>query len=213
MFQENLSSGSPNFQEEGGMGLPQAQAQWREKLLFSAESSNTNEQFKQVNRNFCLDHHQTTHQFSPQYSSGDSTVTTSQGLASSNFHMDSSTPSILQGLLGPEANSSSSPSFDINNNRSVMSFPYGSNSNDQLMGCWPKVPQFLRASSPRQPQHCNTQLHFTNNASFWNANSDAHPAIKDPRPTFFPSLQPPFPPPNFDAQSKVRHILFFFGIY
>lgn len=196
MLQENLSSSSTNFQQEtGNIGLSQ-QVQWRSEKLFSAESSTS--EFKQVNRGFSLD--QT--QFSPQYSSGDSNVT-SQGLPST-FQMDSSAlygnPSILQGLLGPESNQPQQGSFE---NRS-MNFPYsttsyGLNSNNELMPSWSKVPQFLRASPPKQPPN-NNQLHFTNNAPFWNA-SEA--SIKDARSSFFPSLQTPFSAPNFDGQSKV----------
>ncbi|OIW05958.1 hypothetical protein TanjilG_11645 [Lupinus angustifolius] len=185
MLQENLSSSNTNFQHETGIGLSQ-QVQWR------PEPSSTNE-FKQVNRGFSLD--QT--QFSPQYSSGDSNVT-SQGIPST-FHTDHY-PSVLQGLLGPESNQQGS--FE---NIRPMSFPYspsyGLNSNE-LIPSWPgsKVPQFLRASPPKQPPIPNSnQLHFTNNAPFWNA-SEA--PIKDARPSFFPSLQQPFSTPSFDVQSK-----------
>uniref|UniRef100_A0A0R0GV85 BHLH domain-containing protein n=1 Tax=Glycine max TaxID=3847 RepID=A0A0R0GV85_SOYBN len=198
MLQENLSSSRTNFQQEtGNMGLSQ-QVQWRSEKMFSSESS-TNE-FKQVNNRggggFSLDQSQ----FSPQYSSGDSTVT-SQGLPSSNFQIDSSalygTPSILQGLLGPDHNNQPQQ-------QQPMSFPYqttsyGLNSNE-LVPSWSKVPQFLRASPPKQPP--NNQLHFTNNATFWNDSEAAN--NKDVRPSFFPSLQPPFSTPNFEVQSKVR---------
>ncbi|XP_027928852.1 transcription factor bHLH123-like isoform X3 [Vigna unguiculata] len=195
MLQENLSSSRTNFQQETGVELSQ-QVQWRSEKMFSAESSSN--EFKQVNRGFSLDQSK----FSPQYSSGDSTVT-SQGLPSSNFQMDSSalygTPSILQGLLGPDHNNQQQPSsFE---NRS-MSFPYpttyGLNSNNELIPSWSKVPQFLRGSPPKQPP--NNQLHFTNNAPFWNASEAAN--FKDVRSSFFPSLQPPFSTPNFEVQSK-----------
>ncbi|KAK7324631.1 hypothetical protein VNO77_28349 [Canavalia gladiata] len=215
MLQENLGSSRTNFQQETGMGLSHQQVQWRPEKMFSADSS-TNE-FKQVNRGFSLDQNQ----FSPQYSSGDSTVT-SQGLPSSttNFQMDSSalygTPSILQGLLGPENNNQQQQqqqhqqqqqqqhqvsSFE-NRPMSCFSYPtsYGLNSNNELMPpSWSKVPQFLRTSPPKQVPH-NNQLHFTNNAPFWNASETAN--IKDVRSSFFPSLQPSFSTPNFDVQSK-----------
>lgn len=197
MLQENLSSSNTNFQHETGIGLSQ-QVQWRPEKLFSTEPS-TNE-FKQVNRGFSLE--QT--QFSPQYSSGDSNVT-SQGIPST-FHTDHSSalygnPSMLQGLLGPdESNQPQQGSFE---NR-PMSFPYspstyGLNSNELVPSWSSKVPQFLRASPPKQPP--NNQLHLTNNAPFWNNASEA--SIKDARSCFFPSLQPSFPTPSFDAQSKV----------
>ncbi|CAL0303815.1 unnamed protein product [Lupinus luteus] len=169
MLQENLSSPNTNFQHETGF-------------------------IKQVNnRGFSLD--QT--QFSPQYSSGDSNVT-SQGIPST-FHTDHY-PSILQGLLGPENNQH--PQQGSLENIRPMNFPYsaryGLNSNE-LIHSWSasKVPQFLRASPPKQLP--NNQLHFTNNAPFWNA-SEA--PVRDARPSFFPSMQPPFSTPNFDVQSK-----------
>ena len=191
--------------QESGMGL--AQVQWRPES-----------EFKQVsNRGFSLDQNQ----FSPQYSSGDSTVT-SQGLHPSTFHqnMDStalygSPSSILQGLLGPDNNNQQQQqqphqanSFDQNR---PMNFPYpsgyGLSSNNELVPSWSnKVPQFLRGSPPKQLSPPNNQLHFTNNAPFWNASEAA--AIKDVRSSFFPSLQPPFSTtPNFDVQSKVYYYL------
>ncbi|KAL2327867.1 hypothetical protein Fmac_021294 [Flemingia macrophylla] len=203
MLQENLSTPGTNFQQESGnnsnIGLShhhhhQAVHHWRPEKLFSAESS-SNDQFK---RGFSLD--QT--QFSPQYSSGDSTVT-SQGLPCS-FQMDyvGNPSSILQGLLGPENNSNSSN--QPHQGGGAMNFPYsgtsyGLNSNVELVPSWSKVPQFLRASPPKQPPN-NSQLHFTNNAPFWNASSD--PAIKDARSSFMASLQPPFTTSSFDVQSK-----------
>ncbi|KAK7262690.1 hypothetical protein RJT34_30266 [Clitoria ternatea] len=196
MLQENLSSSSSNFQQETGnnnIGLSHHNINWRPEKLFTPESSRN--EFK---RGFSLD--QT--QFSPQYNSGDSTVTC-QGLQACSFQMDyvNNPSSILQGLLGSESNNQESGSFE---NR-PMSFPnysaassYGLNSNE-LVPSWSKVPQFLRASPPKQ-QPNNNQLHFTNNAPFWNANSET--AIKDAPSNFIPSLQSPFPTSNFDVQSK-----------
>ncbi|RDX88608.1 Transcription factor bHLH123, partial [Mucuna pruriens] len=209
MLQENLSSSGTNFQQESGnsnIGLSHhhhqhqhqhqhhQQVHWRPEKLFCAESSSN--EFK---RGFSLD--QT--QFSPQYSSGDSTVT-SQGLPCT-FQMDyvGNPSSILQGLLGPESNNQQPHQGSGSFENRPMNFPYspasyGLNSNIELVPSWSKVPQFLRASPPKQPP--NNQLHFTNNAPFWNASSE--PAIKDSRSTFIPSLQPPFSTSNFDVQSK-----------
>lgn len=175
ILEENLSSTRNNFEQENVMGMCQ-----------------------QVNRNnFSLDQNQ----FSPQYSSGDSNVITSQCLPT-NFQMDSSalygTPSILQGSFENRSMSSTLP-YPTNN--------YGLNSNNELnimpsSNNWSnnKVPQFfMRTSPPKQPT--NNQLHFTNNTPFWNA-SEAPNSIKDVRSTFFPSLQPQFSTPNFDSHSK-----------
>ncbi|KAE9620746.1 hypothetical protein Lalb_Chr01g0006311 [Lupinus albus] len=185
MLQKNLSSSNTNFQHQNRIGLSQ-QVQCRPE-------PSTNE-IKQVNRGFSLD--QT--QFSPQYSSGYNNVT-SQGI-SSTFNTDHY-PSMLQGLLAHESNQQ--PQQGSFKNR-PMSFPYsatyGLNSNE-LIPSWStsKIPEFLRASPPKQPINSN-QLHFTNNAPFWNA-SEA--PIKDARSNFFPSMQHPFSTPNFDVQSKV----------
>ncbi|KAG6685669.1 hypothetical protein I3842_12G123100 [Carya illinoinensis] len=181
------------LQETGNMGS--SQVQWRERLFsgMSGSESSANE-FKQLNRGFSLDQPP----FSPQYSSGDSTVTC-QGLPSS-FQMDSalygSPSAILQGLLGPDNQPHQQPSLE---NR-PMSFPYPANyglNSTELLPSWSKVPQFLRTSPPKQTP--SSHLHLSNNAPFWNA-SEA--AIKDVRPSFFPTLQQQFPTPNFDEKPK-----------
>lgn len=192
MLQDNLNSNT-SFQQETGLGS--SHLQWRERFFpaISGGESSGNE-FKQANRGFSLDQPP----FSPQYSSGDSTVT-SQGMPSS-FQMDSalygSPSTILQGLLGPD-NQPQQPSIE---NRQ-MNFPYPANygvlNSSEMLPSWSKVTQFLRTSPPKQPPH--SQLHFSNNAPFWNA-SEA--AMKDVRPNFFPSLQPQFPPSNFDEKPK-----------
>lgn len=176
-------------------GIGSSQVQWREKLFSGGMSGSGGEsaanEFKhQLNRGFSLDQPP----FSPQYSSGDSTVTC-QGMASS-FPMDSalygSPSTILQGLLGPDNQPHQQP----------MNFPYpasyGVNSSE-LLPSWSKVPQFLRTSPPKQqPQ---SHLHFSNNATFWNASEAA--AMKDVRSSFFPSLQQQFTNPSYDEKPKV----------
>jgi hypothetical protein len=189
MLQENLNSGM----QETGIGS--SQVQWREKLfsggMGGGGESAPNEFKHQLNRGFSLDQPP----FSPQYSSGDSTVTC-QGMASS-FPMDSalygSPSTILQGLLGPDSQPHQQP----------MNFPYpasyGVNSSE-LLPSWSKVPQFLRTSPPKQqPQ---SHLHFSNNAAFWNA-SDQAAAMKDVRSSFFPSLQQQYTNPSYDEKPKV----------
>ncbi|TKY66639.1 dimerization protein [Spatholobus suberectus] len=204
MLQENLSSPDTNFQQESGnnnIGLSQhhhhhQQVHWRPEKLFTAESSSN--EFK---RGFSLD--QT--QFSPQYSSGDSTVT-SQGLPCS-FQMDyvGNPSSILQGLLGPESNNQQPHQGGGSFENRPMNFPYsaasyGLSSNIELVPSWSKVPQFLRASPPKQPPP-NNQLHFTNNAPFWNANSE--PAIKDASSQLHPLVATPLLPIKFRCTTKV----------
>nr|XP_008366245.2 transcription factor bHLH123-like isoform X3 [Malus domestica] len=192
ILQENMNSSTANFQQESDQQL-----QWRDKLFAGGCGDSSNE-FKQMNRGFSLD--QT--QFSPQYSSGESTVTC-QGLPSS-FQMDSasaalygSPSTILQGILGPHHdNQPQQP------NSATINFPYqgnyGINNSSELLPSWSKVPQFVRTSPPKQPPH--SHLQFSNNAPFWNAPHEA--AMKDVRPSFFPSLQPQFPTARFDEKPK-----------
>lgn len=195
MLQENLNSGGANFQQETGIGS--SQVQWRDKLfsgVMSGGDSAANEFKHQINRGFSLDQPP----FSPQYSSGDSTVTC-QGMASSNFPMDSalygSPSNILQGLLGPDNQAHHQQSMNFQYPASYV----GVNSSDQLLPSWSKVPQFLRTSPPKQqPQ---SHLHFSNNGTFWNP-SEA-PAMKDVRSSFFPPLHPQFNSPCFDEKPKV----------
>lgn len=163
------------------------------------------------NRGFSLDQSQ----FSPQYSSGDSTIT-SQGMPSSNFQMDSTAlygnPStILQGLFGGPDHTNHPQQSTSSNNFTYPAATYGNiNSNELVPASWSsKVPQFLRTSPPKQQQHQHQQpynhLHFSNNAPYWNASEAT--AVKDVRPTFFPSLQPQFSTQTFEEKPKVKIIL------
>ncbi|XP_057746539.1 transcription factor bHLH123-like isoform X2 [Arachis stenosperma] len=111
-------------------------------------------------------------QFSPQYSN-----ITSQQVVSSNFPMDSSSSAALY------CNTSVLQGLlgpESNNNQGhqgpMSNFPYSNNNNNQL--------------------------HFTNNAPFWNASEPTAVSIKDARSIFFPSLHQPFSAPSFDQQSK-----------
>ncbi|KAL1325430.1 transcription factor bHLH123 isoform X2 [Arachis ipaensis] len=190
--QQNLDSpnlsNDPNLHMMMGLGLSShSSMDWNQASFMRAEK--TSEMLQQEtgmglsNRGFSLD--QT--QFSPQYSScsGDSNIT-SQQLLSSNFQMDSSSSaplycntSMLQGLLGPESNNQA-------HQGPISNFPYSTclNSNNN-----------------------NNQLHFTNNAPFWNASEPAPVSIKDARSIFFPSLHQPFSAPSFDQQSKNMVVL------
>ncbi|XP_004509986.1 transcription factor bHLH123 isoform X2 [Cicer arietinum] len=178
MLQENLNSSNTNFQQENEgvrVGLSH-QVNWKQEKLFSTESSNN--EFKQVNRGFSLD--QT--QFSPQYSSEESNMI-SQGLSacsSTTFQIDSSTiygnSSMLQGLLGNETNQIQQ--------QQAMNFPYSTSyglTTNELMPSWSKV-----THQKQQPQ--NNQLHFTNNAPFWNASEGT---IKDAPSSFLPPFATP----------------------
>ncbi|GLT83449.1 hypothetical protein SLE2022_017390 [Rubroshorea leprosula] len=180
---DKSASGFPSMiQETGGGGMgSSSQVQWRTEKMFSgvASDSSVNE-FKQINRGFSLDQ-----SFG---SSSDST---------SSFQMDSSalygSPStILQGLLGSE-NQAQQSTFETRS----MNFQYGtgySMNTNEFLPSWSKVPQFLRTSPPKQSHH--SQLHFSNNAPFWNPSATS---MNDARPSFFPTQ---FTAPNFEEKPK-----------
>ncbi|XP_022734481.1 transcription factor bHLH123-like [Durio zibethinus] len=198
MFQDHNLNSNANYQQETG-GIGSSQVQWREKMFSGVGGDASVNEFKQISRGFSLDQSQ----FSPHGSSSDSSVTC-QGLPSS-FQMDSTAfygnPStILQGLLGSEnqTQQSSYENRSINYQYGAASASYGMNTNELLPNSWSKVPQFLRSSPPKQ--HLHGQLHFSNNAPFWNPSAAA--AMTDVRPGFFPSLQTQFPTGNFDEKTK-----------
>ncbi|XVF34125.1 hypothetical protein REPUB_Repub18cG0030800 [Reevesia pubescens] len=197
----NLNNSNANYQQDQTGGIGSSQVQWRDKMFsgVGAGDASTVNEFKQISRGFSLDQ---SSQFSPHGSSSDSTVTC-QGLPSS-FQMDStalygSPSTILQGLLGSE-NQSSYENRSINYQYGAAATSYGMNTNDQLLP-WSKVPQFLRSSPPKQQQHLHGQLHFSNNAPFWNPSAAAS-MTDHVRPGLFPSLQTQFPTGNFDEKTK-----------
>lgn len=155
---------------------------------------------------FSLDHHHH-HQSSSsssisQFSSCDSTLTC-QGLPnSSNFHNMDNSSTAIYGLLGSsDQNQYGAASFGMMNNNN--------SSSSELLPWSNKVPQFLRSSPPKQHLHgIGGQLHFSNNAPFWNPSSaapaDVRPAPASAAPGFFPPLQTQFPTGNFDQKTKVK---------
>lgn len=170
------------------------QAQWRQKIFSGSCEDSSGPEYKQVNRGFSLDQPQFNSHNSP---GGESTVTC-QGLPTS-FPTDSSvygSPStILQGLLGSSDHQQNQSCFENRPMNYSYLGNYGVNTNEFLPS-WSKIPQFLRTSPPKQPPH--TQLHFSNNAPFWNASSAA-----DTRPSFSPTLQPQFSTQSFSEKPKV----------
>ncbi|XP_022156797.1 transcription factor bHLH123 isoform X2 [Momordica charantia] len=187
-----------NMQETGQQ---QQQIQWmRSEKLFSGETPAS--EFKAINRGFSLDHHQAQpQQFSPpQYSSGDSAVTSFPMDTAANLYGSSAT--LLQGLLGGGDQQQTSPPAP------ALNFPYSAHfamNSGELMPPWSasKVPPFLRNSPPKAaapaPPH-SSHLHFSNNTPFWNASD-----IKDVRPSFFPSYNPaPAYPDKSKNISEVR---------
>nr|WAK86062.1 transcription factor bHLH16 [Nothapodytes nimmoniana] len=185
MLQEDLSSNT-NFQQQAAGGMGSTQEHWREKM-YSVSSDDPSANVD--NRGFSLDQPQ----FSSHISSSDSSIT-SQGLAATSFQMDStvyaSPSAMFQGLMGSD-NQSQQSSFETGGGRLMNYHQYPSNYGINY-------PEFLRPSAPKQqPPH--SQLHFTNNAPFWNASTASTGNV---RPSFFPSLQSQFPVSNFDDKPK-----------
>ncbi|CAL5390577.1 unnamed protein product [Camellia sinensis] len=182
VLQDDLRS-TASFQQETGIGS--SQGQWRQKIY----SGSSDDSSVTANRGFSLDQ--------PQFDS----VVTCQGLATS-FQIDQisygSPSTILHGVLGSDSQQQQQSDFE---NR-PMNYPYppsfGLNSDELLPNSWSKYSQFLRTSPPKQQPH--SQLQFSNNTPFWNATAAA---MNDVRPSFFPPLQPPFPPPTFDEKPKI----------
>ncbi|GMI63695.1 hypothetical protein HRI_000038800 [Hibiscus trionum] len=104
------------------------------------------------------------------------------------------TSTVLQGLmLGSENN-------QVYDSRSINNYQYGMNNNDHqlLPNSWSKVPQFLRNSPPK-----HGQLHFSNNAPFWNPSAAASMDDHNVRPPgIFPSLQTQFQTTDYDEKPR-----------
>lgn len=173
-FRSTLQEGmglNPNFHQDFG-----SQLQWRDKLFSSNEDSM------------------------------ESTVTC-QGLATpSRFQLDSSSSSsvycspssILQGFTGPDQQHQQQAQINYHQNYFDQ---------QQLTSSWAKVPQFLRGSPPKQHQQQQQQqqnqyhqLHFTNNAPYWNASSPV--SNPDARPNLFSSVQTQLPMPTFEERPQ-----------
>ncbi|CAK9157646.1 unnamed protein product [Ilex paraguariensis] len=192
MLQEDLNSNT-SFQQEGG--ISSSQVQWRQKMYSASSEDSSMNEFKQINRGLTLDQPQ----YSSHISSSDSTITC-QGLQTS-FQMDSamygSPSTMFQGLLGSD-NQQQQSNFESRTMNYSYPSSYGMNSAEAMpSSSWSKFPQFLRSSPPKQAPH--SQLHFSNNAPFWNASTAP---MNDARPSFFPALQTKFPTTNFDEKPK-----------
>ncbi|XP_068667559.1 transcription factor bHLH123-like [Aristolochia californica] len=191
MLQEDLTS-RPNYRQDGQMESSQVQKDWSPKN-FPTASEDTMNTFKQINQAFALE------QQRPNSSSGDC-MATCQGLPSSNFSMGSASygcPStMLQGLFDPDPQTSYE-------NRSI-NFPsqmnYRMNANE-IPPSWPKFPQFLKSSPPKQQS--SNQLHFSNNTPYWNATAAA---INDVRPGFYPSTHTQFLEQNFEEKPNCSNL-------
>ncbi|KAK1407058.1 hypothetical protein QVD17_38669 [Tagetes erecta] len=180
-----LSSNSRNFQEN----------QWKSHKMYS----NSPSEFKQVNvRGYRLDEHVHYHdenRLNPGFQSMD--------------HSYGSNSTIIQSLFGSDSSTSiqQDPGFDQNQG---MSYSYPSRYSDMTVsggggeggGDYPPPPPQIEFSmnSPPKVQQPNiaTQLHFSNNAQFWNASAAS---MNDIRSSIFP-LQMPSPSSTIEDKPK-----------
>ncbi|WCJ31323.1 basic helix-loop-helix (bHLH) DNA-binding superfamily protein [Euphorbia peplus] len=185
MLQENSNYHHHHHQQQQQQESSGGQVQW-------GRDSPINDQFNKPihQRGFSLD----TPQFSPHESSTDSTVTCQGFQIDSGSIYGTPSPTSLQGLLG-------SDNHHHQQQQSTNNYSYGANygisTSNELVPCWSKVPQFLRNSPPKQASQ--TQLHFSNDAPFWNASAGS---MNDVRPSFLNSIQPQFPATNFEEKPK-----------
>ncbi|OVA07960.1 Myc-type [Macleaya cordata] len=158
---------------------------------------------KQMNQVFNLDPTQCFN--SASKSSEDCTIVTCQGLPMNNFSMNSSSatnyecaPSsttLLHGLYEP-ADQQSSLNYSS----------YCMNSNELISPSWSsKFPQFLKTTTapPTKEQTSHNQLHFSNNAPFWNASSCG--MMTDIRSSLFSSPRQQFLTPTLDHDHQMRN--------
>ncbi|KVI02218.1 hypothetical protein Ccrd_019468 [Cynara cardunculus var. scolymus] len=187
----NLSSNTNTFQLENN--------QWRSQKMYSANSQDSASDFKQINvvRGFQLDQ--------PMHDSDNESIITCQGLNSSFQSMDlygSPASTIMQSLFGSDNNNQQQDSgFDQNQGMSYslyqssygsMNMP-GGGGGEFAINAHPKVQLPIADIG-------GNQLHFSNNARFWNASGGG---VNDIRSGFFPSLQMQLPSSSFEDKPKV----------
>ncbi|KAJ0593494.1 putative transcription factor bHLH family [Helianthus annuus] len=202
--QDSLSSNTTNFQLENNL--------WRPQKMYPASSQDSSSDFKQINvRGFHLDQ---------QMPDSDSeSIITCQGLNSSFQNMDlyGAPSTIMQSLFGSDHNQQQQDSnFDQNQGMSNYSLyqssygglnvPGGVGGGELSTSNWSKFPpqplEFgVNSPSKVQLDMGGNQLHFANNARFWNASAAG--GVNDIRSSFFPSLQMQLPLSSFEDKPKI----------
>ncbi|CAN1775036.1 Transcription factor bHLH123 [Linum perenne] len=197
---DNLNSTPPGYshQQEHGGGGGGGGGLWRERSsssVYSSETGNSMNEFKQIGRGFSLDQPAAVHDFCQLGSDTSGTgfqLGSGGGGGGSMFHgggggmmlgsehnhhgnsLMGNYPHPSYGGGSSSTSSSSTANFGIVGTNDMSSSPNWSSN---------KVPQFLRSNSPPPPKH--TQLHFSNNAPFWNASGSINTDVR-PAGGFFP---------------------------
>ncbi|XP_057961644.1 transcription factor bHLH123-like [Malania oleifera] len=187
MLQEDMSASRLNS--------PQIQ-------ISSGSEESTINSFKPLNiQGFSLDQQQ----LNPASNSTNDCAATCQGL-STGFSMGSASyvyPStlMLQNLIEPEPQ----PQQSLFDNRS-MGYPSMANyraDTNELIPTWPKSSSFLKPSLPKlQP---SGHLHFSNNATYWNASAATATDVRASH-SFFPPSQPQFLAPTFEEKPSLPNL-------
>ncbi|KAK1430968.1 hypothetical protein QVD17_14126 [Tagetes erecta] len=201
----SLRSNTTNFQLENNL--------WRPQKMYPPSSQDSSSDFKQINRGFHLDQ--------PIQDSDNESIITCQGLNSSFQNMDlyaNPNSTIMQSLFGSDNNQLPQPQdsrFDQNQGMGYslyqssfggMNVPSGGGGELSTSGWskFPAQPQEFAVNSPSKlhtlPDMGGNQLHFANNARFWNAPAGG---VTDIRSSFFPSLQMQLPLSTFEDKPKI----------
>ncbi|XP_077243368.1 transcription factor bHLH123-like [Tasmannia lanceolata] len=171
----------------------QVQKDWGPKNFSSGGEDSSINAFNQINQAFTLDQQR----LNSGNNSGNCTVSC-QDLPQNNYSMNLGSygfPStLLQGLFEPDLQSPQTPYENQSTNYPVT---YRANypSSNEFSPSWPKIPQFLKNSPPKQQP--SNQLNFSNNAAFWNASVSS---LNDVRSNFFPSSTAQFVTQTFEEK-------------
>ncbi|KAF6159352.1 hypothetical protein GIB67_032123 [Kingdonia uniflora] len=182
IFHEDLRLRS-NYQHETGIETNHPQKDWSSKNFAGGAADSSVNIFKQINQRFNNDQQHFSSSSSP---------------AGTSFSMDSNSygcpTTLLQGLFEPQfqPQQSSYENYPSSEN-------YSGNIND-LSPSWTKFPQFQKSSPPRQQP--SNQLHFSNNAHFWNASAAL---MYNGRSNILPlPAQTQFLTPSFEEKPSVK---------
>ncbi|XP_076936687.1 transcription factor bHLH123-like [Bidens hawaiensis] len=207
----NLLQDQDNSLSSNTTHIPLENNLWRPQKMYPASSQDSSSEFKQINvRGFHLDQ--------PVQDSDTESIVTCQGLNSSFQNMDlyGAPSTIMQTLFGSDHNQQQQDSsFEQNqgmSNYSLYQSSYGGlnvpgGSSELSTSNWSKYssqPQDFVVNSPSKaqlPDMGANQLHFANNARFWNASATG--GVNDMRSGFFPSLQMQLPLSSFEDKPKI----------
>lgn len=166
------------------MNSSQIQKEWSPRSYTSPGEDSSITTFKPLNQDFSLEQQR----LNSVTSSGNSSPTCQFPIGSVSYGYPST---LLQTLFDPDSQPQAQQLSLFNNNRSIdymsATATYGANNATESSPSWPRPAPFVRPSLRKQQP---SNLHFTNNAPFWNASATG---VNDVKSSFLPSqLQPEF---------------------